>query len=307
MKIVWTLKELTEVLRSRQLNKFDVNIGVSGLRGSGKSTLLFKIFWAFKKLGFNQEKHQVYSRDDVMKLLSKQKFGYAWDDEAINSGYKREFQNKGQQKLIKMVTNYRDNFNVYGSALPFFYTLDKGLRELIFMHIHIVERGFAVILLPLANQIHGQDPWDTDNNKKIEQKENRRLEKNPNATFRYTKLTTFAGYLYFGDMTEKQRKKYEEIKQRKRAIEFKEHEEKEELTFIQKLFNAVIEKRLSNDTLLECCIMEDKKYSAVCGNLNKMLKNNGYKDTLRAYLHKDSPEAKQKEVRENLNELIPAV
>lgn len=307
MKIVWTIKELTDVLRKRQLNKFDVNIGVSGNRGDGKSTVLFKIFNSFKKQKFNQEKHQVYGRDHVMKLLSKQMFSFCWDDEAINSGYKRDFQSKGQQKLIKMVTNYRDNFNIYGSALPFFYTLDKGLRELIFMHIHIIERGMAVILLPLDNQIHGQDPWDTDNNKKIEQKENRRLERNPNSIFRYNKFTTFAGYLYFGDMTDKQRKKYEEIKRRKRSIEFKEEEEKKELSFIQKVFNAVIDKRMSNQTLLELCRMEGKKYTTICTTLNQMLKNDGHDETLSAFLHKDSKEFKQKKVRENLIELIPEV
>ena len=57
-KIIWTLRELTTCIRERQLNKYDANIGVSGKRGDGKSTILFKIFNAFKKNGFNQEKHQ---------------------------------------------------------------------------------------------------------------------------------------------------------------------------------------------------------------------------------------------------------
>ena len=37
-KVIWTIKELTEVMRERQLNKFDCDFGVSGKRGDGKIT-----------------------------------------------------------------------------------------------------------------------------------------------------------------------------------------------------------------------------------------------------------------------------
>ena len=215
--VIWSLRELTETLRARQLNKFDVNLGVSGKRGTGKSTIIWKIFNSFKRFGFLQKKHQVYQREDVIDLLQNQTFSFCWDDEAINSGYKRDFQQKAQNDLIKIVTNYRDNFNIYASALPFFYTLDKGLRELIFCHIHVIERGFAVILMPLEDSIHSQDQWDTDANIKIEKRENKRIDRNPSLKFRYHKLTTFAGYIYFGDMTPKQRRIYESIKKQKRG------------------------------------------------------------------------------------------
>ena len=49
--ILWTIKELVDVLRKRQLNNFDCNFGVSGKRGDGKSTLLLKIFKSFAGLG----------------------------------------------------------------------------------------------------------------------------------------------------------------------------------------------------------------------------------------------------------------
>ena len=73
---MWSMKELTRSLRARQLNKFDVVMGVSGKRGNGKSTFIFKFFNSFKNKGFNPEKHQVYKRDDVMRLLGTQKFGF---------------------------------------------------------------------------------------------------------------------------------------------------------------------------------------------------------------------------------------
>lgn len=274
--VKWSVKELTEYVRRRQLNKFDANIGVSGNRGDGKSTLLFKIFQAFRNEGFRPHKHQVYSQDAVKNLLCNQKFGFCWDDEAINSGYKRDFQKFGQIELIKVVTNYRDNFNIYGSALPFFYNLDKALRELIFMHIHVISRGIGVILLPLEGQIHSQDPWDTTTNKKIELKENARLERNPDARFRYYKFTTFAGFVFFTPMTSKQERIYLKIKETKRAKMFKDIEdENRPKTFIERLHGLLMEKKLTSDGIVQASLLEGKKFSLTVGKLNQMLKDSG--------------------------------
>lgn len=278
--VKWSIKEITECMRQRQMNKFDANIGVSGKRGDGKSTFLFKIFQSFRKQGFRPYKHQVYSQDNVKSLLCNQKFGFCWDDEAINSGYKRDFQKTGQIELIKIVTNYRDNFNIYGSALPFFYSLDKALRELIFMHVHIIARGVGVVLLPLEGQIHSQDPWDTMTNKKIEFKENARLEKNSDATFRFHKLTTFAGYIFFNSMTDKQEQKYVKIKQTKRAKLFESIDAANRpMTFLQKLYDLMLQKKLTKDGLSQACLVEGKKYTVALSSLNMMLKDKGDKRT----------------------------
>lgn len=285
--MVWSIKELTQVLRERQLNKFDVNIGVSGKRGDGKSTILFKIFNSFKKLGFNPDKHQVYAQKHVINLLANEKFGFCWDDEAINSGYKRNFMESGQKTLIQVVTNYRDNYNIYASALPFFYSLDKDLRELIFLHIHIIERGIAVLLIPLESQIHSQDPWDTKNNIKVEEREYKRLEKNPNARFRYDRFTTFGGFLFFGDMTEKQRKRYELIKRTKRAKNFGLQKLEEELNFNEKVYKLLLDGKLTKDGLIQLALVEGRKYSSVLAQLNGILKDNGEKKTVSDFLRKD--------------------
>ena len=303
---IWTLKELTECLRKRQLNKFDVNIGVSGKRGDGKSVLLFKIFNSFKNLGFNPKIHQEYSRDKIIKLLATQKFGYCWDDEAINSGYKRDFQNKGQKELIKIVTNYRDNFNIHGSALPFFYSLDVDLRELMFLHIHVIQRGVAVILMPIDGSVHSKDPWDTYNNQKIETQENKRLEKNSDAKFRYHRFTTFAGYLYFGDMTKRQKKVYEKIKHEKRALVFNINDDKPQvLDFNEKIYRALIEGRLSQDTLKEMCDMEGKKYSAVSGTINTRLRDERNDKRIKDFFALKKNKAINSKTQDGISNLVP--
>lgn len=284
-EVIWSMKELTGCVAERQKNKFDANVGVSGSRGNGKSTFLFHFFNSFKNYGFKQHKQQVYSREDVIKLLSTQQLAYCWDDEAINSGYKRDFSQTAQIDLIKIITNYRDNFNIYGSALPFFYNLDKALRELIFMHVHIIERGIGVILLPLEGQIHTQDPWDTQTNKKIEAKENIRLERNPHSKFGYHKLTTFAGYIYFGPMTKNQEAKYKAIKDKKRAREFQEKQEKDKpRPFLQKMYDFMLTGKLTQEGMMQACQLEGYKYSSLRQSLSKMLKDNGEEQNVSALL-----------------------
>ncbi len=303
---IWTLRELTECLRERQMNKFDVNLGVSGKRGEGKSTVLFKIFNAFKSEGFNPKLHQEYSRDKIIKLLATQQFGFCWDDEAINSGYKRDFQNRGQKELIKIVTNYRDNYNVYGSALPFFYSLDVDLRELIFLHIHVIQRGIAVLLMPIDGSVHSKDPWDTYTNQKIEQQENKRLERSPDAKFRYHRFTTFAGYLYFGDMTQKQRKVYEKIKKEKRALAFNISEDiPQVLDFNQKIYKALIDRGLSKNSIKEMCLMEGKKYSAVTALINTRLKDEGKGKTMTDYLLDNKNKGVNSKIEDGITNLVP--
>jgi hypothetical protein len=307
-RIIWTLKELTKVLRDRQLNEFDCNFGVSGKRGDGKSTLLLKIFKAFRKVGFEQKKHQVYAQKDVMKLLANQTFSFCWDDEAINSGYKRDFQQAGQKILIKIITNYRDNYNMYGSALPFFYSLDKDLRELMFMHIHIIERGLAVILLPLADQIHSSDPWDSKNNIKIEEKEYKRLQKNPNSKFRYQKFSTFAGYLYFGPMGKKEKEIYKAIKKEKRSRNFGDSGilQPDEIPFKERLFKLIMEKKLTRDGLMQACLIEGEKYSSVMSDLNKMLKDKGiYKLSLGDFLLSDLKKVVHSTGEVDISKVVP--
>lgn len=305
-KIIWSIKELTQELRSRQLNSFDCNLGVSGKRGNGKSTLLFKIFNSFKKHGFNQKEHQVYSQKKVINLLGTQTFGFVWDDEAINSAYKRDFQGAGQKDLIKVVTNYRDNYNIYGSAIPSFYSLDKDLRDLIFVHIHIIERGFAVLFLPLQGQIHSSDSWDTKNNVKIEEKENRRVEKNPKLTFRYHKFTTFAGYMFFGPMTPKQEKYYKKLKREGRERTFAMEKNDEDLNFKDRVYNLLIERKLTNEGLLQACLSSGKKYSSVLCNLNTLLKDNGINHTASYYIRKKPVNPLHSKLKGGIINLVPS-
>ena len=285
MKIIWSIKDLVDITRKRQANKFDMNIVVSGARGNGKSTLLFKYFLRFQN--FKPWLNQVYSRKDVMKLLEREQYGCIFDDEAIRTGYKRNFYDSDQKLLIQMLNMYRDNFNIYGIALPNFYSLDKDLRDLVKIHIHIIERGFGVVHIANEGNLYSDDIWDIKYNQKIEERWARLKKSNPNFSPKYNKLTTFRGYIHFGDLTPKQRELYEEIKKTKRKEVYEEEMnvgDKQEETFYERLLWRLKEGNITKEILQEICLFSKYKYYSVRDQLNRMLRNQGSKDNLSSLL-----------------------
>lgn len=306
--IIWSIKEIVEILKTRIDNEFDGNIIVSGDRGNGKSCLICKIFYRFKC--FRPWKHQVYDRESVIKLLKSQEFGLCWDDEAINSGYKRNFQSKGQQELIKNLTAYRDNYNIYASAIPNFFSLDKDLRDLCFLHLHVIERGVVVVHMPLQGRLYSSDKWDVKYNSKVEDSWAKRSQRDPNFKPPFHRLTTFRGYLFFEDITPKQKALYKEIKKTKREQAFKTEQEKRgevELSFLDKLYKQLIDGKLTLDFIKQACLMEGKKYSSINATLNIMLTDSGTGKTMKDYLQKGNNKHFHSKIQDEINQIIPDI
>lgn len=304
--ITWTISDVVDILVERRNNEFDGNIAVSGDRGNGKSTLINKTFYRFK--GFSPWEHQVYNREDVIALLKSQKYGLCWDDEAINSGYKRNFMEKGQQELIKILTAYRDNYNVFASAIPNFFSLDKDLRDLYFIHLHVIERGIAVVHMPLQGRLYSQDRWDAKYNAKVEGSWSKSMQKDPNFRPPYHKLTTFRGYLFFGDVTEKQKKLYKEIKNTKRNESFLTDEERNnnrEVSFLDKLYIILIEGKLTREGIRQMCLMEGKKDSSINASLNRMLTDKGETKTVKEFLQQQPNKGFHNKIQDEISNIIP--
>lgn len=299
----WTIKDIVDVIKNRINNEFDANIVFSGDRGNGKSTGASKVLFRFP--AYNPYKHQVYSREKVINLLKFNQKRFCFDDEAINSGYKRDFYEKGQKDLIKILTNYRDNYNVFVSAVPNFFSLDKDLRDLVFLHIQVIRRGIAVVHTPLQNRIYSQDRWDMKNNERIERSWITRTKKDPNFKVPFHKLSTFRGYLYFNDLTPKQKAIYREVKRLGRAEVYEaENQPEGERSFYNKLYDLTIGKKLSREDINRLSLLEGKKYSVVTTTLNKMLKDNGIKETLGHFLQKSQSE-NNNNVKGIITDLVP--
>lgn len=298
--IHWSMKELADMTNDRIKNKFDSNIAVTGLTGMGKSTYLHKFFHKFPD--FKIEKYFTMKRRKMIELVQNHKFSYCWNDELISSASKRTFFDQEQNELIQVLTKYRNNFNIVGGAVPFFFTLDKELIKLFGMHINIIRRGIGVVHLPREGRMYTEDMWDIKVNSKLEERWSAKLLKNPNFKIPYHKYTTFAGYVFFGAMTEKQEKYYEELKARERGDNERMIQEsnKPQENFYEKIFRMIKEKTLDERELFLLCQYNDKKLSNVKVTLNRMLKDEGSSLTLKDFL-KDKKDNKNTNLLHNNN------
>jgi hypothetical protein len=205
-----SMKKFAEAIKEKIEDNYDVNILVDGPRGNGKSTFMYKLF---AQLGdFIPERDIVFSREDLIERM-RLKYGLIMQDEMINAAHNREFYNKEQLQLIKMLNMYRDNYNITAGAVPFFYDLDPQVRKFYAVRVTIVDRGKAILQKP-GKSLFSNDPWETDLNKKIELTM-RRTKKGKNMV-NFRKLTTFWGTLEFGALSKKQEARYHKIKERKR-------------------------------------------------------------------------------------------
>lgn len=281
--LTFSVKEISEWLEERRLNQFDSNFLVTGGTGLGKSTIIWRIFRKFKDKGFRPMKHMVYDRINTIKILKNNKLSYCWNDELISSAYRREHWNSEQIELIKVLTKYRCNFNIFAGALPVFFTLDKELLKLFSMNIDVIRRGEAVIHMRKEGRRYSDDPWDVKYNAKLEDSWSKKVQGNPNFNIPYHKYSTFVGYLFFKDLTPKQRARYEHIRDiKKNKIE---QEKEEELNntkpFYDKIYQLAIDKKLTDDNLKIICDLNNKSLTAVKTRLNQMLRNSGVSERMK--------------------------
>ena len=212
--IVWTIGDLAKSIKDRQERELDVNIIVDGARGNGKSTLCYKLLTRTGK--FNPEKDLMFTRDDVMNGIINRKFSCIQADEMITSAHNRNFFSSDQQKFIQMMNIYRNNFNILMGCIPNFYDMDPQVRKLMKIRITVIKRGVAIIQIAKSS-LYGNDPWETNVNKKIEEQWQNKVKKGELAKAQYNKLTTYAGHLFFTKLSPQQEEKYKRLKELKRS------------------------------------------------------------------------------------------
>jgi len=183
------------------------------------------------------------------------------------------------------------------------------LRDLYFIHLHVIERGIAVVHMPLQGRLYSQDRWDSKYNSKIEDSWSKRMQKDPNFKPPYHKLSTFRGYLFFKDCTKKQKELYLKIKKEKRSESFLtkgELNENKEVSTLDKLYNLMIERKLTNEGIRQTCLLEGKKYSSINASLNRMLKDNGETKTVKDFLQQEDNKVFHNRVQDEINNILPS-
>jgi len=255
--LLWSLRRLVKGICDRLQNKFDVFIIIEGSRGLGKSTLGFrlmkKVRAEMKRRGvegyrFFPKRDLLYTRDEVKKYFHKWKHS-GMADEMINVTFNRDFYNEDQKDIIKMINMNRDHNNFFIACVPRFKTLDSQIKNLSSMRITVVRRGVAIIQMP-NKSIYSPDKWDERINEKIE----REWLQSGTLFPKYSRLTTFRGFLRFPKLSDKEEELYQEIKNEKRNIVAQEKQiadAEEEKTPFQIIYENFINKKIKNNEVLE--------------------------------------------------------
>lgn len=253
----WAMRRMVSMICDILLNKFDCFVVIEGNRGLGKSTMAHhiakKVRGEMKKRGikddykFNVRNTMLYSREEVIKFLNKrQTTGIA--DEMINVTFNRDFYAEDQKDIIKMVNMNRDHNNLFIACVPSFQTLDSQIKNLCKLRFTVVRRGLAVFQTP--NQtIYGRDKWDQAVNEKIEREWIAKGIKKP----KYSRLTTFRGFIKFPALSDKDELKYQTVKDDKRSklYEDKHGEEIEEKDPLTQTINELIDGKIRNKHVLD--------------------------------------------------------
>ena len=222
----WSIVELTtNINKTLDIDK-DFPLIIDGLTGSGKSTL--GIHLAKKGyVNFDINEHIIFSKNELIeKITTAEKGSYIILDEAINVLFKRDFANRQQKFLIRLLDMCRDRNLCLILCVPNFWSIDKHILEgRVRLRIHIAKTGFAFMWKPTSNPFT-PDKWNRKWNEKISYN----WDNYPNAR----KTKGFIGYLKFGDLCDNDKIKYLKIKEIKKEQVRKDEEEAEKRQEVEK-------------------------------------------------------------------------
>jgi len=215
----WSIIELIKEINNTLKVDKDFTIVIDGLTGSGKSTLALHL----AKKGctwFKIKEDILFSKEELIdKISNAPPFSYLVLDEAVNLLFKRDFMDRKQKFLLKLLDMCRDKNLCLMFCVPNFWSLDKHLLDgRIKLRIHIARTGFAFMWTPTSNPFT-PDKWCRKYNEKVCYN----WDSYPNAK----KTKGFIGYLKFGDMPQSDKEIYLKIKAIKKE-EIKKKEEEDE-------------------------------------------------------------------------------
>lgn len=198
------------------LSDRDVNLGVGGFTGEGKSCFLTQFFFEYGKITGTAWKfnNMTWSRKELIGWIDGDKkgkykqmpqFSGILVDELFMLFYKRNWYDEGQIDAIATLNMCRDRHLVIGGNIPNFWELDASFNSRIRFYAYIPYRGVAWIF-EQENNPFSTDVWNRRTNEKLF----RKFHNKPYL------LKNFLCEIHYKDWTPSQKKKYYEIRNKKR-------------------------------------------------------------------------------------------
>lgn len=216
----WSIEELTTDINSTLETDQDFFCILDGGTGKGKSTLALKL--AIRGCAWFDIKNDIiFSREELTeKIYSARRGSWLVVDEAINILFNRDFMNKQQKFLLRLLDMCRDRNLCLLMCVPNFWSMDKHILEgRVKVRIHVARTGLAFVWKPTGNPFT-PDKWNRRYNEKVCY--------NWDSYMNARKTKGFIGFIPFGDLAEKYKIPYQEIKKRKKEEVRRAEEEKEQ-------------------------------------------------------------------------------
>jgi len=154
-----TLDELTQHIRQKLQDVWDLPAVITGREGIGKSTLGYWLCYGVDE-NFNVEEGIVYTAKELRpKLFRTPRYGACLVDEGLAALYKREHSTYERKFIIKVLSQARQRNLFYAICCPRMGDLDEYLRNWrIRLWLHVVSRGKAAVYL-YDDKVMIGDPW----------------------------------------------------------------------------------------------------------------------------------------------------
>ena len=108
-------------------------------------------------------------------------------------------------------------------------------------------------------------------------------------------------------MTKKQENYYKSIKQRKRHKSFGLDTVEEKQDFKHRCYNLLITGKLTKDGLIQACLLEGRKYTSMLTELNRILKNNGEKKTVKDLYRTTAINSIHNNLKGAISDIVPII
>lgn len=279
--VVWSANKLARMCERKINNNFDVVCVIEGTTGIGKSTLAIQIARKVKFHHFKLSKDLIYTQEELIYSL-KNRWKQAFiSDEAINVAFNRDFYQENQKNILKLFNMNRDHTNLIILCVPNFEDLDVKLKSLCRLRISVIERGVGIVQMKNPS-IFCRDKWDSQINERMEREW---LSKGYSP--RYSKLTTFRGFVKFRPLPKKVEEIYNRIKTRKRSEIYSKQELLDAVSFkspSDKMLKALLEGKIRNqEEFVTYADLLDIEVSSAMQGIRKRLKEMGASERLKDF------------------------
>lgn len=206
---------IADYAKNLTATKRDCPIIISGYAGEGKSVLGIYIAKFFDRR-YKHDRNLIYGREEFKTKVNELPPSALTLDENMNVLYKRDWGNKSQKEIIKLLDICRFKRHLLMFIQPTMSAVDSHVRDTrARLWIYVIKRGLGAVFRPLR-QLSFDDPWRLKDNDTIIKYNIKKFGEFEGRIEGCSRCENFIGFIRFPDLDEEDYKEYEKVKDNKK-------------------------------------------------------------------------------------------